>query len=81
MHCISGLEKVFWYTVTRATQNEALLWKVAVLGMKKKTLLVPVHFALRPFSYLTFAHAGNIFRSLEQELLRAVPGKFCKSLK
>jgi hypothetical protein len=23
------------YTVTRATQNEALLWKVAVLGMKK----------------------------------------------
>jgi hypothetical protein len=39
---------------------------------------VPVHFAPRPFSYLTFAHAGNIFRSLEQELLRAVPGKFAR---
>jgi hypothetical protein len=23
------------YTVTRATQSEALVWKIAVLGMKK----------------------------------------------
>jgi hypothetical protein len=26
---------VFRYTVTKANQNEALLWKIAVLGTKK----------------------------------------------
>ncbi len=59
-------------TVTRATQNEALLWKVAVLW--KSPLLVPEHFDPCPYWYFTFLHAGNIFRSLEQELLCAVTG-------
>jgi hypothetical protein len=30
-----GTCEVFGYTVTKAAQNEALLWKVAVLGMVK----------------------------------------------
>jgi hypothetical protein len=30
-----GTCEAFGYTVTKATQNEALLWKVAVLGMVK----------------------------------------------
>jgi hypothetical protein len=81
MHCISGLEKVFWYTVTKASQNEALLWKVEVLGMVKPPVDAGTFCPSPPFWYFSFLHAGNIFRSLEQELLRAVPGKFCKSLK
>jgi hypothetical protein len=32
------------YTVTKANQNEALLWKIAILGMEKPPLLVPEHF-------------------------------------
>ncbi len=39
------------------------------------------HFAPCPYWYFTFFHAGNIFRSLEQDLLRAVAGKFRKSHK
>jgi len=42
---------------------------------------VAEHFAPCPYWYFTFFHAGNIFRSLEQDLLRAVAGKFRKSHK
>jgi len=43
------------YTVTRTTQNEALLWKVAVLGMKKppcwcRNILPLVHIGILHFS-------------------------------
>jgi hypothetical protein len=64
------------HTVPRATQNKALLWKIAGLGMKKLPVGAPC-----PYWYFTFFHAGNIFRSLEQDLLCAIPGKFRKSLK
>jgi hypothetical protein len=33
---------------------------------------VPEHFAPCPYCYFTFLNAGNIFLSLEQDLLRAV---------
>jgi hypothetical protein len=49
------------YTVTRTTQNEALLWKITDLGIEKADLLVPEHFVIRPYWYLTFLHAGNVF--------------------
>ncbi len=47
----------------------------------KKPPVVSEHFAPCPYWCFTFFHAGNIFRSLEQDLLRAVTGNFRKSLK
>jgi hypothetical protein len=57
------------HTVTRTTQNEALLWKITDLGIGKAHLLVPEHFVPRPYWYLTFLHAGNVFLLQEQEIL------------
>ncbi len=42
---------------------------------------MPEHFAPCPYCYFTFFHTGYIFRSLEQDLFRAVAGKFRRSLK
>ncbi len=50
-------------------------------GKRKSPLLVPEHFSPCIYWYFTFLHAGNIFRSLEQDLLRTVTGKFRKSFK
>ena len=49
------------HTVTRTTQNEALPWKITDLGIEEAHLLVPEHFVPRPYWYLTFLHAGNVF--------------------
>jgi hypothetical protein len=49
--------------------------------MKKSPLLVQEHFVPLPYCYFTFLQAVNDFRSLEQDLLRAVTGKFCKNLR
>jgi hypothetical protein len=46
-------------TAAKANQNEALLWKIAVLVMKTP-ILVPKHFVPRPCCYFTFLHVGNI---------------------
>ncbi len=46
------------YTVTRTTQNEALLWKIAVLGMKK----VPCGCR----NILPLAHTGTLQSSMMQ---------------
>ncbi len=42
------------YTVTKANHSEVVLWKIAVLGMKKSVLVLE-HFVPRPF-----LHAGNV---------------------
>ncbi len=47
----------------------------------KSPLLVLEHFAPCPYWYFTSFYAGNIFRSLKQDLLRGVTGKFRKILK
>ena len=57
------------YTVTRTTQNEALPWKITDLGIEEAHLLVPEHFVPRPYWYLTFLHAGNVFLLQEQDIL------------
>ena len=50
-------------TVKHYTVAKAVLWKVAVLRMKS-LLLMPEHFAPRPYWYFTFLHPKNVFRSL-----------------
>jgi hypothetical protein len=39
------------YTVTKANQSEVVLWKIAVLGMKKSVLVLE-HFVTRPCGIL-----------------------------
>jgi hypothetical protein len=48
------------YTVTKANQNEALLWKIAVLGMEKSPCWCR--------NNLSFAHAGILHSSLPKEI-------------
>jgi hypothetical protein len=69
------------HTVTRAAQNEALLWKIAVLGMKKAPCWC--RNILRPSPILLFyiPPCCKFLRSLEQDLLRTVTGKFRKNLR
>jgi hypothetical protein len=58
---------LFIYTVTRTTQNEALLWKITVLGMKKPPVgartfcpLSKLLFYSRPYwIYLPVSEAGT----------------------
>jgi hypothetical protein len=68
------------YTVTRTTQNEALLWKIAVLGMQK----APRRF----WNILSLSHTVILHSSMQEISsglwsmtfsLRAVAGKFRKS--
>jgi hypothetical protein len=52
------LTKIRHYTVTRATQNEALLWKIAVLRMKKPHVGDGTFFPCA-YWYFTFFLAGK----------------------
>jgi hypothetical protein len=72
---------VYLVTVTRTTQNEALPWKFTDLGIEEAHLLVPEHFVPRPYWYMTFLHAGNVFLLQEQDIRRANAGRFRKSIK
>ena len=54
----------FQYTVTKATQNEALLWKIVVLEREKSPFGAGT-FCPSPilaFYDFTFLHVGNLFR-------------------
>jgi hypothetical protein len=53
--------------------NEAFLWKIAVLGMEKPPI-GREHFVPRPCLYFTFLHAVTVF-------CRADAGRFRKGLK
>ncbi len=55
----------------QATQNEAILWKIAVLGREKPPVGAET-FCPSPilaFYDFTFLHVGNLFRPSEQDLL------------
>jgi hypothetical protein len=49
------------YTVTKAYQNEAFLWKISVLGLKKPTVGAGT-FVLVHAGILQILHAGNVLR-------------------
>jgi hypothetical protein len=71
----------FQYTVTKATQNEALLWKIAVLGREKASC--------RCRNFLSLSHTGILHSSMPEisfglrsrTFCRAVARRFRKSLK
>ena len=68
------------YTVTKTTQNEALLWKITVLG-KDKNLVGAGTFYTSPILVIYILYAGRVFRPQGSTFCRADAGRFRKSLK
>ena len=68
------------YTVTKTTQNEALLWKITILG-KDKILVGAGTFYTSPILVIYILYAGRVFRPQGSTFCRADAGRFRKSLK
>jgi len=66
--------------VTKTTQNEALLWKITVLG-KDKNLVGAGTFYTSPILVIYILYAGRVFRPQGSTFCRADAGRFRKSLK